>query len=220
MIEPKTEWTRGKDRGRAEGTPTAVQAATWEGVPHEGWGAMVHRARERMGVVLGEGLGLLFWGDYRVGKSSAAALLGQEARRWCRDPRDVDGDWWVSSARALWLPSWDLVAVRLGKKDIEERGGYCRGRNMWEEAREIDFLILDDVGMEGDADFAKESVHVVLRDRLDDLRATIMTTNMTLDKFAERYGEKCMGLVRSRCIDVHVTGAWGAAERARTRDLI
>lgn len=56
-----------------------------------------------------------------------------------------------------------------------------------DRARKVDFLVLDDIGAERTTDFVREKIEIILNARVK--RATICTTNISLDHLADEIGD-------------------------------
>jgi DNA replication protein DnaC len=129
---------------------------------------------------LEQGNGLLLYGPYRGGKSSLAACIVREVAR--------------HKARPYWLESFEVA------------DGWLAEDERYDQVREAHLLVIDDLGMEGNADFRKELMARALRYRLEREGATIITTNMTPAQITEHYSAKLMALLRECCVAVEVTG--------------
>jgi DNA replication protein DnaC len=130
------------------------------------------------------GRGLILWGPYRGGKSCLAAVIVGEALAY--------------RLYSYWVESFDVADAWIGK---------AKGRR--EAIRGAGLLVVDDLGMEskGSSDWPKDIMHDLMRYRLERLRPTIITTNMSTAEIQKVYGEKMWALLQEYMSDVLVKGA-------------
>ncbi len=142
---------------------------------------------ENLKANLEQGNGLLLYGPYRRGKSCLAACIVRHVA--------------AHKARPYWLEAFEVAD---GWMDEDER---------YDQTRESHLLVVDDLGMEGDAAFRKELMMRALRYRLEREGATIITTNMTPAQIAEHYSPKLLALFQECLVAVEVDGVdWLARE--------
>lgn len=116
------------------------------------------------------GDGLLLYGPYRSGKSSIAACVVREVI--------------AHRCRAYWLLASELAD---GWEEQDHRYDFMRNAH---------FIVLDDLGTEGNYDFRKDMIRRALRYRLENAGAMIITTNMAPADLKQTYGEKMFALMR------------------------
>ena len=120
-----------------------------------------------------ESLGLFVGGGTGTGKTHFAAMA---MRLWL----GVGGDALQVLARQLFRRIWSTYGD--GATESEERvlGRFC----------DVGLLVIDDLGREGRASPAVLSaLHEVLSVRIDNLRPTVVTTNLSLVEIGAVYGE-------------------------------
>lgn len=119
---------------------------------------------------LEQGSNLLLHGSYGSGKTSAAAVVLKE----------------VSSrgAKALFVVAADLVDIKIERVEFEEY------RTLYDRIRQVDFLVIDDVGMADLSKFAGQLLVRILRYRYNDLKSTVLTTNLEVKAFKEAFPER------------------------------
>lgn len=122
----------------------------------------VFKYESRINEVMERGVGLLFWGANGVGKTAMAVVIAKEAARF---------GWTVLFIRAA-----DLFDLSTRKTWFSEQDGV----SVWDRARSVDLLVLDDLGKE----VADQNGRVIrdmeefIRDRVSHRRVIIATTNM------------------------------------------
>jgi DNA replication protein DnaC len=136
---------------------------------------------------LEQGNGLLLHGPYRSGKSSLAACIVRHVA--------------AHKARPYWLESFELA------------DGWLAEDERYDQIRQAHLLVVDDLGMEGNADFRRELVARSLRYRLEREGATIITTNMSPAQLSDYYGPKLLALLRECCVAVEIKGVDWLQER-------
>jgi DNA replication protein DnaC len=128
---------------------------------------VVGRYVQKIHEVMSRGFGLLFWGANGTGKTSAAVVCMKQARR--------------HSFTCLFIRAADLLKSDVNKTFFDS----SRVQTVYERARTVDLLVIDDLGKEGHpgsgymAGYATDLFEDLVRDRSSRLRATIFTTNMS-----------------------------------------
>jgi len=113
--------------------------------------------------MLDRGEGLLLWGPNGHGKTSAAVIVMMEARR--------------RGASALFVQAETLRASVLDGTMFSDE------KTLLERAREVDFLVLDDLGKEhaGETGFSERLFENLIRGRTASKRTTLVTTNLPVN---------------------------------------
>ena len=138
------------------------------------------------------GRGLLLHGDYRVGKSSIAACILAEVAR--------------HRLRPVWLEAFELV------------DGWINADDRYDDFRSAPFIVLDDLGTEGDSEFRKDVILRALRFRLEREGATVITTNLSPSGLGGRYGPKALALLRDYLAVVLVQPGFVPSPRGGSTD--
>lgn len=139
------------------------------------------------------GRGLLFCGVYGTGKSSLAAIIVRAVAEHGCDP--------------YWLEAFELATSWRPKNQQSDR--------RYIESRRSHLLVVDDLGMEDDRAANHESyerllVRQALRYRLEREGATIITTNLTLERLEAMHGDKLIALLKRHLTPVMIEGMdWG-----------
>lgn len=106
------------------------------------------------------GVGLLLFSDNGSGKTSLAVCFGKELRRRCKS--------------VLFFEAADL------KRAVFEKEYFDDEQTIWERARSVDVLILDDLGkgIADDKDYGINLIDELIRTRNGKMKSTFITTNM------------------------------------------
>lgn len=116
-----------------------------------------------------QGIGLMLYGANGTGKTSLTSIILKRARRYGFD--------------CFFGSAFDLFEAFANKVPFDE------GVSLWDWCKQVDLLVIDDLGHEGESWNHKESrlFEVLLRHRTDDLKSTIVTTNLYPDEFEKQY---------------------------------
>lgn len=66
-------------------------------------------------------------------------------------------------------------------------------------AMENDIVLLDDLGAQASSDWVKDTIGAVITSRCNERKATIVTTNLNPEDFAERLGDRAGSRLREMC---------------------
>ena len=105
--------------------------------------------------------GLLFWGDVGTGKSFIAGCIGNEL---------------LNRGVRVQMTNFSRLMNRLTDLQMGDRNGFIDSLNSF------DLLILDDLGIERNSEFAKEQIFSIIDSRYRSGLPMIVTTNLTLDE--------------------------------------
>lgn len=106
-------------------------------------------------------LGLLFWGGVGSGKSFLAACIANAL---------------LDQGIPVLMTNFSKVLNRMGNLYSEERYAYI------ESFRKYELLIIDDLGIERNTDYALEQVYAVIDERYKANLPLIVTTNLTISQ--------------------------------------
>lgn len=82
--------------------------------------------------------------------------------------------------------------------------GYYHGKMI--DITNVDILFIDDMGAEKMTEFVQEFVYSLLNRRYEKMKTTIIATNLTLEDFKERYGDRILSRVMEMCVLVEMSG--------------
>lgn len=151
---------------------------------------------------LDRGEGFLLWGDNGGGKTSAASVIAKEVRR--------------TGASVLYVTAEHL------RQSVLEKEEFTEGQLLIDRAREVDFLLLDDLGKDhpGQTGFTERLFEELIRERSSEVRTTFATTNYTLDRIRTRYKVSMIEVMKETMVAIHVDAPNqrdGAQEILRSR---
>lgn len=159
---------------------------------------------EKMSDMLTRGVGLYLWSEENsTGKTSIAVLALKQALRLRRT--------------AFFEESGRLKSALIRSEEFEENTPIER------RIRMVDLMVLDDVGKEyrTESGFAENVIESVLRDRSQNLRVTLMTTNIKPNRIESAYSADLAALLREVMIPVKVSGHdWRERKADEIRQLL
>lgn len=116
--------------------------------------------------LMAQGMGVLLWGDNSMGKTSVAAVIAKQARRL--------------GFTVLFLRTSELVRGDLRREWYSPD----RSKSVYDRAKEVDLLVLDDLGKEHHAasgyevGYATDLLEDLIRDRVARMKSLVVTTNI------------------------------------------
>lgn len=69
-----------------------------------------------------------------------------------------------------------------------------------------EMLFLDDLGAEKSTDWVKEQLYIVINERYNWLKPTLITTNLTIGEIAKNYGDRFASRLVEMCEIIKITG--------------
>lgn len=150
---------------------------------------IAHRYISKLSDMVVRGVGLILWGKNGRGKTGLAVVIGKEARR--------------RGFSVLYAECADL------KRCVIDRVAFDEDQSMWERARSVDMLILDDLG-KGTQDskgFGARLMDELIRHRNANRRATFITMNMNpRDQLKEELKTSTVQSLKECCIPCEIKG--------------
>ena len=131
---------------------------------------------------------LCFYGDTGVGKSFLSHCIAHELLQ--------QGD------SVLYLTAFDLF-------HLLEENAFSRDTEAAKNAEHIfdsDLLIIDDLGTELTNAFVSSQLFLCINERILNKKSTIISTNLSLEKFAETYSERIFSRILSSYKLIHLFG--------------
>lgn len=68
------------------------------------------------------------------------------------------------------------------------------------------YLVIDDMGAEKITEFVFEFVYTIINKRYENMKRTVITTNLSLDDFQERYGDRILSRIAEMCVMIELKG--------------
>lgn len=164
----------------------------------------VRKYLEKMDDMLAQGVGLFLYSDENsTGKTSIAVLALKQALRLRRT--------------AYFEESGRLKAALIRAEEFEENIPIER------RIRTVDLLVLDDVSKEyrTESGFAENLIESILRDRSQNLKTTVLTSNLRPNKIEQVYSADLAALLRETTIPLKISGYdWRALKAEELRQLL
>lgn len=133
---------------------------------------------------------LLMLGGAGAGKSAAASWVLTHARTRLYEEWEIE----IEPSRGMFVRSAE--AARIPRFDDQE--------DLWRRMLNVQWLVLDDLGIETMSDFWSERVNELLDARYGNRRRTVLTSNLEVEPFKARYGDRIVSRLREDSIIVDV----------------
>lgn len=156
---------------------------------------------ERVKDAVEKGIGLMFLGEFRQGKT-AAGIIGLKAVL-------------AHGGTGLFIRADQLTKVIVEKERFDED-------ELFEDRMKgVDVLMIDDLGEEYSKEYGIGLVEQIIRYRYDRQRCLIITTNVKEKDLVAKYGAGLIKVMKSCLIPVVVSGThWYEAEVRRVRSFL
>lgn len=167
------------------------------------------------------GVGLLFDGPPGLGKTTQAVVAAMEVLRYLPDDDDSlktlfkinSKDFGVNFRPLYYLTYPEFLALKKSSFDLESSdketamyeldGFHGRSKADWMNVR---ILIIDDLGKEYGSKYDDASFDEILRIRYDRSLPTIITTNVKLEDWEDKYSDAMASFAKEAFNRVPVTG--------------
>lgn len=156
--------------------------------------ALCQQYVERVVEMYKRGVGLYLWGDFGVGKSGLAVEILKGILRIPDNPYTVSFAFFPDVMRDL--TSFDTVRP-------EDRAETER------KLIDSDFLVLDDIGREyrrEGSSWVGSNIDAYFRKRMNASLPTLMTSNFSLSKVKDLYGDSIASIFRGSLVELNVSG--------------
>ena len=144
--------------------------------------------------------GIFFSGSNGQGKTMLSSIVMKEAYRNRYTCRRVTLSDYISRYTKLWNNPTPIEVY-----DFEAR------------YKEVEFLVLEEVGKEIDNKISSPILEELLRYREDNCLPVIICTNLSTTSFADRYGESIASLIKGNTTVVTINGKDNRAKYYRER---
>lgn len=97
----------------------------------------------------------------------------------------------------------NFVALLAEFRDAIQKGVY------WDKLKEFvaqEYLFIDDIGAEKISDFVIEFVYLIVNKRYENMKRSVFATNLTLEDFQKRYGDRILSRISEMCVLVELKG--------------
>jgi DNA replication protein DnaC len=121
---------------------------------------------------------LFLFGDYGVGKTALAIVFLKQKM--------------TEEKAGLFISVPDLLDRIRAAFDKDER---YTADDIIEEAKNIDLLLLDDLGAEKPSEWVKEKLFQIINHRYNELLPIVFTSNLSLDELEKRIGERIVARI-------------------------
>lgn len=142
-----------------------------------------------------KGTGLLLWGGVGTGKTFAAACIVNE------------------------LLERGIPAMITSFPRILNSGGYDKSE-VASQMRNYELVVIDDLGVERDSEYALETVYMVIDERYKSGKPTIVTTNLTLERLEHPENirqKRIYDRILEMCVPICFSGKSRRSEVARKK---
>ncbi len=150
------------------------------------WDGKLQKAWRKTGMRWKNGSGLLIWGDVGTGKSFFAGCIANAL---------------LEKGVPVLMTNFSRILNTLTGMHFEDRNQFINNLNRYS------LLIIDDLGIERNSDFALEQVFNVIDSRYRSKKPLIITTNLTLSELnnaADIAHKRIYDRILERCIPVRI----------------
>jgi DNA replication protein DnaC len=69
-----------------------------------------------------------------------------------------------------------------------------------------EYVFIDDIGAEKTSDFVIEFLYILVNKRYENMKRTVLATNLSIDDFQEKYGDRIASRLAEMCVFVELKG--------------
>lgn len=91
----------------------------------------------------------------------------------------------------------NFVALLVEFRDAMQKGSYFE---KLQDFTNKEYLFIDDIGAEKLSDFVLEFLYLIVNKRYENMKRTIFATNLNIEEFEERYGERILSRIAEMCV--------------------
>ena len=108
-------------------------------------------------------------------------------------------------------PDWRLISIPKLLLQIRQCFGYDKlsdqsEMKLVELYSNIDILLLDDLGAEKVTEWSLQTLYIILNERYENEKTTIITSNYSLEKLKEFVGERIVSRIAEMCLLTNLAG--------------
>ena len=97
----------------------------------------------------------------------------------------------------------NFVSMLVEFRDHMQKGFYFEKIN---ELVNQKYLFIDDIGSEKTSDFVIEFLYLVVNKRYENMKRTVFATNLSIEEFAKRYGDRILSRITEMCVLLELKG--------------
>lgn len=97
----------------------------------------------------------------------------------------------------------NFVELLVEFRDHMQKGFY---HSKLSELCQEKYLFIDDIGSEKTSEFVVEFLYLVVDKRYQNIKRTVLSTNLSLETFRGRYGDRILSRISEMCVLVELTG--------------
>lgn len=145
--------------------------------------------------------GFFLYGDFGTGKTYNVYALTKALLK-----KDID-------VHVFNLPRLlNTIRASFSKQEVYNKDTdnyfYAFVKNMSdiEKLIDVEVLIIDDIGAEKPSDWVAETLYYLINSRYENMKTTIFTSNLSLDKLADRIGNRIISRIAEMCDVYEIKG--------------
>lgn len=97
---------------------------------------------------------------------------------------------------------WNVPELFLELRRVINGEGKCSEGDIFDEAREVDLLVLDDLGAEKTSEYVLDRLYVLINGRYENDLATVITTNRSIEELRQQLGPRIASRICEMCVPV------------------
>ena len=97
----------------------------------------------------------------------------------------------------------NFVELLANFRDAMRKGFYLDNLN---DYCNKEFIFIDDVGAENISEFVLEFFYLVVNKRYENMKRTVISTNLTIEAFKDRYGDRILSRLSEMCLIIELKG--------------
>lgn len=199
-MKNRLEKERARDLTREDMLRMNVGELHWEvkfdAIPDSRHKRILQRFLENLHEHVGEGRGLLLWGDYGTGKTAIGAIICKETV--------------ARKGTAYMISAMDIPDAVIGKEWFD------KDETVAQRLLSVDVLVIDELGG-GQSDktgWSKSYIERVVRCRTRNRRTTVCTSNLDLQQLRDQIGAGLVAIMGENIYPVEVRGKnWRSEKR-------
>ncbi|MCK5022779.1 MAG: ATP-binding protein [Candidatus Aenigmarchaeota archaeon] len=107
----------------------------------------------------------------------------------------------LANHKKVYVDNWVILLSKF--RDLMQKGEYFMSIH---DFTNEDYVFIDDIGAEKTSDFVVEFLYTIINKRYENMKRTVLSTNLTLEDFGERYGDRILSRIAEMCIFLELKG--------------